>query len=350
MKLLLEKIKKAYKEELPFVVYNKPNDTTVFGLFQRNDTLYNITSDFNKSGFVFAPFNSSETTILFPLEHSEFIKTSFVNQYFKFKKELDTNNSSNSEHVKIVQKAIDAIKNDKFKKVVISRKEIVALDGVVIEDVYNKLLQKYPNAFVYAWFHPKIGLWFGASPETLLQIDKNTFSTMALAGTQVYNNTENVAWQQKEIDEQWYVTKFIKEQITPIVTAVKVAKTKTVKAGSLLHLKTQITGVFNEKTSLKEFINALHPTPAVCGFPKNEAKDFILKNESYKRTYYTGFLGELNLVSERKTHLFVNLRCMQIKDKNAVIFVGGGITKESNALKEWQETVAKAQVMKSVLQ
>jgi len=50
-----------------------------------------------------------------------------------------------------------------------------------------------------------------------------------------------------------------------------------------------------------------------------------------------------------KTDLFVNLRCMKLKDGNARIFMGGGITKDSNAADEWVETVNKAQTMKAVL-
>ena len=91
----------------------------------------------------------------------------------------------------------------------------------------------------------------------------------------------------------------------------------------------------------------LHPTPAVCGLPKEEAKQFILDNELYNRDFYTGFLGELNLKGQ--TNLYVNLRCMQLKDNRISIYVGGGITADSNAENEWEETVIKAKVMKNAL-
>ena len=91
----------------------------------------------------------------------------------------------------------------------------------------------------------------------------------------------------------------------------------------------------------------MHPTPAVCGLPRDMAREFILENEKYNRSYYTGFLGELNI--NQKTALFVNLRCMQIYDNKSVIYVGGGITKDSNSEKEWEETVSKSKTMKKVL-
>ena len=97
----------------------------------------------------------------------------------------------------------------------------------------------------------------------------------------------------------------------------------------------------------------MHPTPAVCGLPRDLAKDFILENEDYDRSFYTGFLGELNInsskLNKQKTELFVNLRCMSVDDYKARIFVGGGVTKDSIAKKEWQETVSKTQTIKKVL-
>ena len=81
--------------------------------------------------------------------------------------------------------------------------------------------------------------------------------------------------------------------------------------------------------------------------PKEIAVDFILNNENYNRSYYTGYLGELQL--NKCTNLFVNLRCLNYKNDKLGIYVGGGITLASDPLKEWEETVVKAQVMKKVL-
>ena len=217
-----------------------------------------------------------------------------------------------------------------------------------IVEIYKKLVQTYANAFVYVWFHPKVGLWFGATPETLLHFSEHSFKTMSLAGTQVYNEKEEVVWRSKELEEQQLVTDFIENQLKSIAFNLKVDKTKTVKAGNLLHLRTRVEGDLNKTATLKELIRSLHPTPAVCGLPRESAKRFINQNENYKRTFYTGFLGELNFENQ-KSSLFVNLRCMSIEDKIASIYVGGGITKDSNAKREWEETIAKSKTMKKVL-
>ena len=65
------------------------------------------------------------------------------------------------------------------------------------------------------------------------------------------------------------------------------------------------------------------------------------------------FLGELNVrrgsIDSEDSSLFVNLRCMEIKNNKALLYVGGGITKDSDAEKEWDETVSKSAVMKAIL-
>lgn len=354
MKTIQQKIQEHYKREFPFVVYNKPNASEVFGLFQQNDDLNVITNQFDKQGFVFAPFNTTDRSVLFPLSASEFVRGEMlVTDTIELQGVLSTNSDSKSAHVELVKKGIEAIKKNHFKKVVLSRKEKVKCPEIDIIETYNKLLQTYPNAFVYVWFHPKEGLWFGATPETLLKVENNCFTTMALAGTQVYKEGVAPKWNPKEIEEQKIVTDYIVNKLSIFSKELKISETETVKAGSLLHLRTEIKGELDvvKENGLFSLVDLLHPTPAVCGLPKEAAKQFILENEYYKRSYYTGFLGELNMggLHQNDSHLFVNLRCMEIKNNEALIFVGGGITKESNPEKEWEETVSKSDIMLKVL-
>lgn len=209
------------------------------------------------------------------------------------------------------------------------------------------MLKNYKNAMVYLWFHPKVGCWMGASPERLIHIHKKEFKTMSLAGTQSFKNTTKVTWKTKEQEEQQFVTDYILETIKSAIQHVKISAPYTVKAGSLLHIRTDVSGELKSKKALGKLIDALHPTPAVCGLPKNIATDFILENECYDRSFYTGYLGELNVNNE--TNLFVNLRCMEIEKKRISFYIGGGITKDSLAENEWNETVFKAEVMKRIL-
>jgi len=336
------------------VVYNKPNSDCVDGIFQNTKELYTSINHINTPCFVFAPFSSKNRTVFFPLEHSVKVSSTFSTKEITLQNKESSDTDSKDFHMNIISKAIEAIEKNQFKKVVLSRKELVALSDFDMCEVYNRLLQTYPNAFVYVWFHPEIGLWLGATPETLLKVNNNEFNTMALAGTQVFNQGLSPKWAQKEIDEQLFVTDYIVRKISSFCNDIKVSEVETVKAGSLLHLKTVITAVLNTEESSKSLfslIDLFHPTPAVCGLPKEVAKQFILDNENYDRSYYTGYLGELNFVNQNgsETNLFVNLRCMEIVNNNAQIYIGGGITKESRVEAEWKETVAKSNVMRKVL-
>ena len=147
-------------------------------------------------------------------------------------------------------------------------------------------------------------------------------------------------------------SEFILDNLRTIASEVVVSSPYTAKAGNLLHIKTDIEGVLNENSTLREVVSVLHPTPAVCGLPKITAQDFILRNEGYNREYYTGFLGELNkdyTTDARETDLYVNLRCMQIKDNTAIVYMGCGITKDSVPEKEFIETVNKSMTMKKLI-
>ncbi|GAA4882405.1 chorismate-binding protein [Flaviramulus aquimarinus] len=371
-----ERIDTHYQDQLPFVAYRKPNDTKVNGLLQGNDNLY-YTKDFTEKGFVFSPFDATEKTVLIPNETSEVISCP---KFTIIPENLDNNREdiqalpkielveSKDFHINLVKQGVAAIKNSEFKKVVLSRQETVNIEEAHPISIFKNLLNTYASAFVYCWYHPKVGLWLGATPETLIKIEGKRFSIMALAGTQDYTGHLEVAWQEKELQEQQFVTDFIIDNLKPSVESFTVSDVETVKAGNLVHLKTMISAQLKSETNLQHVITALHPTPAVCGLPKQSAKQFILKHENYNREFYTGFLGELNLeitkaprsgrrnienrayaITKNSTQLYVNLRCMQLKNQTAIIYVGGGITESSNAESEWEETVSKSLVIKNIL-
>lgn len=347
------KVKQQEAQHLPFVIYSKPKINKVVGLFQKNDHLY-FAENFSETGFVFAPFDGSQM-ILIPKQQSvkrEVELASFEENY-QSDVEYSENKEAKTHFETLVQKGINAIENGFFNKVVLSREEIVDLANFDLVSVFTKLVQTYPTAFVYCWFHPKIGLWMGATPERLLKADKNKFYTMALAGTQTFTGSSEVVWEKKEKEEQQFVTDFILESLKDITSEVAISSPYTLKAGNLLHIKTDIEGVINENSNLKQVVSILHPTPAVCGLPKDKAKVFIFENEGYDRSYYSGFLGELNRKGidkqKSKSDLFVNLRCMQICNLHAYLYMGCGITKDSIAEKEWKESVNKSMTMKKVL-
>lgn len=350
---LFIKVKTHQEQQLPFVLFCKPDSDKIVGVFQKNDHLYFL-ENFEEKGFVFAPFDAEEIPFI-PLEHSDVYVDSVNSSDYFFKKKTSTINSANSNDFfeDLVAKAVKAIKENKFSKVVLSRKEEIALPDFDIEITMNKMISLYSNAFKYCFFHPKIGTWIGASPEQFLKTNGNTLKTVALAGTHLATSYETIIWNDKEKTEQQLVTDFIVDSLEDLAKEITISSPYSVKAGNLWHIKTDVLAQLKSKKSIKKIILALHPTSAVCGLPKKEAKEFILQNEGYNREYYSGFLGELNIdfVTFRtlQTDLFVNLRCMKIIKNKATLFVGCGITKDSNPVDEYMETVNKTMTMKKII-
>lgn len=368
---LLQRIKKQFSDDKPMVVYRKPGEKTVKAMFQGDNQLHYCT-DFKETGFVFAPFDARESVIL--LIPDEVQEAPYGDSEHKIEKHSTASVSfptaepdKKKIHLQLVAKAIKEIEKGTFEKVVLSRQILVPFKGTPL-NLFLALLENYPLAFCYMWYHPKVGLWLGATPEGMVSIQNKEIITMSLAGTQPFSGDPDPIWGQKEKEEQNMVTNYIVNALKSLVVQLKISETESVRAGSLMHLRTIIKGRMN-KLDIKKLLEALHPTPAVGGVPKNEAYEFIKANENYNRQYYTGYLGELNFKVETpratnrrnienrayrsihtKTDLFVNLRSMQIEGQHANIFVGGGITKDSDPEREWEETVNKSATMLKVIQ
>lgn len=349
---ILKKAQGHLEKQLPFVMYCKPGEHRLSALFQNGDVSY-FAEDFSEAGFIFAPFSGTEY-LLIPENKSEKADADVIisNTEMPAISESEENPYARTYFEALVKKGIEAIERGQFAKVVLSRKEIVELQDSDSISIFRKLLDAYPTAFRYFWFHPETGIWMGATPERLLEAAESRFSTVALAGTQKFEGSENVTWAEKEKTEQQFVTDFISESLKNNTSELKISDPYTAKAGNLLHIKTDIQGTLHQDAALKQVIEILHPTPAVCGFPKDKAREFILANEGYDREFYSGFLGELNMPSKtdkKYTDLYVNLRCMQIKNSIANLYVGCGITKDSDPEKEYFETVNKSMTMKKVI-
>ncbi|WP_417611982.1 isochorismate synthase [Owenweeksia hongkongensis] len=270
-------------------------------------------------------------------DDESFTSENFGGQHF--------NIPTHKEYVKLVENTVAHIRKNDLGKIVMSRPQRF---DKVIEPVlvFKKLVEVYPKACVYLFTHPEVGTWMGATPETLLSKKGDVLKTMSLAGTQ--KKGEEDKFTGKEKVEQALVTDYITEILNAEngVEGVKAEGPIIAEAGNIVHLKTAIEATVQGSFNLSTLIKKLHPTPAVAGFPKKEALEFIKKNEQYKRSFYAGYFG-LNQGTE--AHYFVNLRCMQVFHDSVVLYAGGGITKDSNPQAEWEETENKMQTLLRVL-
>ncbi len=198
------------------------------------------------------------------------------------------------------------------------------------------------DAFGYCYYDRNYGLWVGLSPEKLLEADlaESTFSTVALAGTRSSESDES-DWDIKNVNEQKFVVNYIADCLEGCGADFNIGSTVSLKAGNVTHICNSITGNLCGH-SPQEILNAINPTPAICGFPTNRALEMIRRYEPSPRSLYG---GALCYTEDTKFVAYLNLRCMKITDEGFFIYAGGGITAESDALSEWEETELKMQTM-----
>ncbi len=309
--------------------------------------------------FVMAPFDENEiTTSYFILKDvQEGFLVNIKDEAFKISKEKEENRRTAVEswqhaaYLKTVTDFIEKMKQKHISKLVISRIHPVELPSHKNwGDVYIDLCARYPDAFVYCVSDGDQQQWMGASPELLLNVMDGQAETMALASTQAVDGrqAEEMQWGKKEIDEHAYVIWHIREQLKSLgIEKIEESEVFTALAGPVAHLKAEFSFRLPAAVNVDMLAKAIHPTPAVCGVPTNEAKQLIQQAEPHRRLYYTGFLGMR--YDAHNADYYVNLRCMQLIGNTAYLYVGGGVTAASDAQKEWEETVLKTSVLSSVI-
>ena len=228
--------------------------------------------------------------------------------------------------------------NHSFQKLVLSRSiELPRTGDETPLQLFQRACERYPRMMICLVYTPQSGLWLAATPEILLAGKDHRWQTIALAGTMKYE--EELRWSDKNIQEQRYVATYITHQLEQFTHDFTEEGPRTARAGHLAHLRSDFLFSLPDESVVGDLLQALHPTPAVCGLPKQEAFRFIRQNEQHDRSYYSGFMGPLFL--HRQTHLFVTLRCMQLFRDGYRLYAGGGLLKDSVEELEWQETETK---------
>jgi isochorismate synthase len=320
-----------------------------------------------QEGFVFAPFSISENAPLVLLKPG--IHKKGIDEILKIDCETLQPEKveevhpeppfiiSKEEYLKDIGTTISKIKESKLAKVIVSRLIPFPRKSESIGELYLQLYEQTPNAFVYLVNLPsastgqtKAGLWMGATPEVLLKSEDKMLETVSLAGTQSRRNDDDYSWHTKEIEEQAFVSRYILDvfyrfNIHPYITEGP----ETLESGKVAHLSTSFRFAAKKlDCNLGDFVTELHPTPAVCGYPKPKAARFISKIEKHDRRYYSGYLGPWRLNGD--VGLFVNLRCLEVRPEQYILYSGGGITSRSVPEDEWEETNKKATTLLSAIE
>ncbi|MBJ6145494.1 chorismate-binding protein [Hymenobacter sp. BT559] len=267
--------------------------------------------------------------------------------------------ATEAEYTALVERGVAAIEARTVGKVVSSRAACRPLPpGFDPLAAFQKLCRQYERAFVSLVSVPGVGTWLGATPEVLAEVTADgTFCTMALAGTQPLLpglRPQDAIWRQKEIEEQALVSRYIVNCFKQLrLREYQETGPRTTVAGELLHLRTDfevdLKNVPAPASLGTDMLRLLHPTSAVGGMPRTAALEFLARHEGYDRAYFSGFLGPVNVAAPGVSRLFVNLRCLQVRADDAILYAGTGLTIDSDPKREWEETEYKMRTVAAVL-
>lgn len=348
-------VKMAMEKRLPFCLYMFPDeDNVVFFAdhlsFNKN---FDITSaDVPERRFIIGDWNCASSSFRFIYDRFDASSTvRFLESMPAFPSQdtpVVNKEISGGDYLHDIATLREELKKNNRHKVVVSR--AINHGGIPSDKLWGvveKVFSSFPHSFRYLYYTPQTGAWMGASPEVMLIYDgkTGTAESMALAGTRPVVDSDK-QWGAKDIEEQKIVEDYIKDIMSVTGETCFVVGPETMTTGNLQHLRTTILSVCKPGIDAFTVIDRLNPTPALCGYPKEWALEWIGRLERHERRCYGGVVGVEN---KGLYKTFVNLRCVNFNADEACIYAGGGIIAQSDPMEEWEETERKAGAILSFL-
>ncbi|EOZ5529786.1 isochorismate synthase [Vibrio metschnikovii] len=237
-----------------------------------------------------------------------------------------------------------------LSKVVLSRSVRIATDQIIDQTaLLRNLLAINSLGYTFAVDIGKETKLMGASPELLLAKKGGHVVSNPLAGSRPksINESDNqishtsLLDTQKDLNEHSFVVEEVEKVLsgycrnlfTPMVPSV-------IETETMLHLSTRLEGqAIDPDINSLQIAAELHPTPAVCGFPRHSAYQAIKQIEKFERGYFCGMIGWCD--ARGNGEWVVTIRCAEVSQREMCIFAGAGIVHESSPQSELEETGAK---------
>lgn len=215
---------------------------------------------------------------------------------------------------------------------------------------------EFGDAFCFIFYHPVTGWWMGSTPELLLEVESdNEAKTRALAGTRFCGPDRSEEWDEKNLAEHHMVIDDICGNISALSAGLEVTPCGMRSLvyshqdyGALEHLCTDIRIVSHDGSlPVEEILDAIHPTAAVCGYPRAEALDEIRNSEYWPRHCYG---GRITVQTPAGSVSYAILRCVHFRNNGWAVYAGSGITADSTVDEEYRETALKAAPLTSLFE
>jgi isochorismate synthase len=258
-----------------------------------------------------------------------------------------------------VQEAQKSIEQGGLSKVVLSRGVVWKAPQGKVFDVWSMcewLKRQHAQSTTFAVSMGDGFSFVGATPELLLAVSGKELRTQALAGTAPRGATEaedsvlgqGLLASVKNRQEHAVVSDVLLGWLQEACAEFSVCgEPRLVKLPHVQHLETPYQGTLRQAGGVLDWVEKVHPTPAVSGWPQESALMWLHANEPMKRGWYAGPLGWMTAAGDGV--MVVAIRSMKVTPLCVWGFAGAGVVALSDPQAEWDETFMKLNTVRSAL-
>jgi salicylate biosynthesis isochorismate synthase len=242
-------------------------------------------------------------------------------------------------------------------KVVLAREVIARGDGVVSAGMVARGLRAaYPSCFTYLISGADGTAFAGASPELLVRRSGRHAYAQPMAGSVARGASDSederlaaeLTSSSKDVHEHRLVARFVVDALRPFARSVIAHEPEVVRFTNIQHLATNVSADLQEPAAdILVLASALHPTPAVGGWPREAADGLIDELEAMDRGWYAGAVGWID--GRGDGELAVALRCGLLWEDGARLYAGVGVMPDSDPARELEETELKLKALLTAL-
>ena len=244
----------------------------------------------------------------------------------------------------MVSWALNAFSRSSLNKVVFARKAVYRFSDVLEPiSILESLQAGAPDCFHFCFQPAGAPAFVGASPERLFRRRGRHVESEALAGTRPRGASDeedarllaDLTGSKKDGLEHDYVRVSLKEQLEPLSSAFYLDEESSVmKLASTLHLLSRVRASLRAGVTSLDVLAALHPTPAVGGYPAGKALEAIRSRECFDRGWYAGPVG---WIGPDAAEFAVGIRSGLVRGRSLSLYSGAGIVRGSTPDAEWEE-------------
>ena len=252
-----------------------------------------------------------------------------------------------------VADAVQSMRAGELQKVVLAREVFVEADAAIdVVEVLRRLRSAYPSSYVFS-----VDGFIGASPELLVSRTGDVVRSHPMAGTTPRTGDPTtdarlaaaLLASAKDRAEHQITIDTVLDALLPFCSYVdSEPEPSIVSLANVQHLASLCEGrLSSPPASVLALVDALHPTPAVCGFPRQRALEVIDRLEGFDRGRYAGTVGWVD--ARGNGRFAVSIRCADVDGTVGRLVSGNGIVADSDPNTELAETRAKLNALLSAI-